>query len=115
MDGPPRLPPVHILPPMATTTTPSPVPLVVPTISPTEVLGESSLQPAILTQPCPIVPGSPKLVPSTQEAWNEKSLQNLMDELSLQSEDSLLEYIKEGLHSAADSVKHSLQVAKFIK
>ncbi|KAK7096731.1 steroid receptor RNA activator 1-like [Littorina saxatilis] len=106
-EGPPRLAPVQILPPTSTTTTPTPVPVVVPTISPTtDPCGDSILTPAIFSPTAATVPGIARVVGSDIKV---KDLACVLADLSLQTEEALLEYVKEGLHSAAESVNDALK------
>ena len=113
-DGPPRLPPVHILPPTSTTTTPTPVPVVVPALSPTtDPCGDSVLAPAIFSPTAATVPGTARPVVGAVGVPLKdkvKDLRGVLAELSLQSEESLLEYVRDGLSQAAQSVKDTLQV-----
>lgn len=103
------MPPVQILPPTTTINTPTPVPLVIPSLSPTaDPCGDPPLEPVIISPEAGAMTAQPVL--SSDNVFCTKSLKDLLDELSLHSEESLLDYVKEGLHSAADSVKQSLQV-----
>ena len=104
---------MHILPPTSSTTTPTPVPVVVPTLSPTtDPCGDSVLQPAIFSPTAATVPGTARPVGGAQVELRVKDLPSLLAELSLQTEESLLEFVKDGLNSAAESVKDTLQVCR---
>ena len=111
-EGPPKLPSVHILPPLSTPT-PTLVPLVVPALNPTtDPCGDNTSQPAIFSPTASTVPGAarPAAVGGSQIEIKGKELSEVLTELSLESEEALLSYVKEGLKAAAESVKDLIQV-----
>ncbi|XP_076445966.1 steroid receptor RNA activator 1-like [Babylonia areolata] len=104
-EGPPRLPPIQILPPVSTTSTPTPLPLLVPTLSPT---ADSTQQPTLFS-PTPPVSAASGSTGGASTKVKVKDLPDLLADLSLESEESLLPFVKDGLVSALDSVKESVQ------
>lgn len=95
-DGPPKLPPVQILPPTTSTNIHPPVPLLVPKMSP------------------PIDPSAlpPSFASAGKDPQLSQTLPELMERLQLESADSLRKYTKRILHETLDNLKDSIQVSK---
>ncbi|XP_076467649.1 uncharacterized protein LOC143298653 [Babylonia areolata] len=108
---PPCLPVVHILPPSSSTTTPTPLPVLVPSLSPTtDPCGDSVLQPAIFSPTAATVPGLAQPVRCGGPVGKTRDVNSLMEELSLQSEEELLAFVQEGLRKCAiESAQNSVQ------
>ncbi|KAL8559567.1 hypothetical protein ACOMHN_018730 [Nucella lapillus] len=102
-EGPPRLPPIQILPPVSTTSTPVPVPVFIPTLS---LTADSMQQPALFSPLDSAAFGTPGGAPSKVKVLD---LPDLVASLSLESEESLLPFVKDGLASALESVKDAIQ------
>ncbi|XP_013066052.2 steroid receptor RNA activator 1-like [Biomphalaria glabrata] len=90
--GPLQLPPVHILPPSASTTVNPPVPLLLPLSPPID----HSLLP-------------PSFVAAVREPQRSETLPELLERLELDSADALRKYTKRVLHEMVDICKESIQ------
>jgi hypothetical protein len=93
-DGPPKLPPVHILPPSLSTSVHPPVPLVVPSLSPP--IDHSHLPPSFASA-------------IRDSRTTESLLSDLLERLELDSAESLRKYTKRVLHEVLDVCKDSIQ------
>ncbi|RUS73068.1 hypothetical protein EGW08_019165 [Elysia chlorotica] len=92
-DGPPKLPPVQILPPTMSTVVHPPVPVVVPTLSP------------------PVDPSGlpPSFASAARDPHRSETLPELLERLDLNSADSLRKYTKKILHEMVDECQDSIQ------
>ncbi|GFO06235.1 steroid receptor RNA activator 1-like [Plakobranchus ocellatus] len=92
-DGPPKLPPVHILPPTMSTVVHPPVPVLVPTLSP------------------PIDPSGlpPSFASAARDSHRSETLPELLERLDLDSADSLRKYTKKVLHEMVNDCQDSIQ------
>ncbi|KAL8594600.1 hypothetical protein ACOMHN_002155 [Nucella lapillus] len=102
---------VHLLPPSSTTTSPPPVPVFVPSLSPTtDPCGDSRLQPAIFSPTAAAIPGIAQPVwCSSGPKVKVKDMDSLLEELSLPTEEALFTFVQDGLESTLRSVQDSLQ------
>ncbi|XP_005097478.1 steroid receptor RNA activator 1 [Aplysia californica] len=92
-DGPPRLPPVQILPPTTSTSVHPPVPVLVPCMSP------------------PIDPSAlpPSFASAGRDPQLSETLPELLQRLELDSADSLRKYTKKVLHETLDALQDTIQ------
>ncbi|GFS08131.1 steroid receptor RNA activator 1-like [Elysia marginata] len=92
-DGPPKLPPVQILPPTMSTVVHPPVPVVLPTLSP------------------PVDPTGlpPSFASAARDPHRSETLPELLERLDLNSADSLRKYTKKILHEMVDECQDSIQ------
>ena len=97
-DGPPKLPPVQILPPTMSTVVHPPVPVVVPSLSP-------PVDPTALP---------PSFASAARDPHRSETLPELLERLDLDSADSLRKYTKKILHEMVDECQDSIQVGSFI-
>ncbi|CAG5134821.1 unnamed protein product [Candidula unifasciata] len=91
--GPPKLPPVHILPPSSSISVHPPVPLLLQNLSPP--VDHSMLPPSFAS--------------AIRDPKNQETLPELLERLKLDSADSLRKYTKRILHEMVDVCKDSIQ------
>lgn len=99
-EGPPKLGNVQLLPPAVNTSTPTPLPVVVPTLIPTPEPG-SQLSPGLLSHP-----GVARPV-----AENRETLDDMTARLNVEGEAGLLSYIQEALKTVRDKCSEQLKVS----
>ncbi|XP_071087254.1 steroid receptor RNA activator 1-like [Haliotis cracherodii] len=97
-EGPPKLGNVQLLPPAVNTSTPTPLPVVVPTLIPTPEPG-SQLSPGLLSHP-----GVARPV-----AENRETLDDVTARLNVEGEAGLLSYIQDALKTVRDKCSEQLK------
>ncbi|XP_067664139.1 steroid receptor RNA activator 1-like isoform X2 [Haliotis asinina] len=97
-EGPPKLGNIQLLPPAVNTCTPTPLPVVVPTLIPTPEPG-SQLSPGLISHP-----GVARPV-----AENRETLDDVIARLKMEDEAELLTYIQEALKTVRDKCSGQLK------